>query len=75
MKDHKESQIPNGASYWTATSFWEYRPKRLSYKLATEGMEVKKLKGKRLRVQDDGDDDDNDDDDDDDDDDDYFVTN
>ena len=48
----------NGASYWTATSFWEYRPKRLSYKLATEGMEAEKLKGKRLRVQDDDDDDD-----------------
>ena len=56
-----------GASYWTATSFWEYRPKRLSYKLATEGMEAKRLRGKRLRVQDDDDDDDGDDD--------VFVTN
>ena len=46
----------NGASYWTATSFWEYRPKRLRYKLATEGMEAKELKGKRLRDQDDDDD-------------------
>ena len=62
----------NVASCWTATSLWECRPKRLSYKLATEGMEAKKLKGKRLRVQDDDEDDDDDDCDDDYD---FFVTN